>query len=88
MIVTDKEVRERILSTVLGHYTTECQPPEDYDTMSHDEWHEWLESHAWQPFEYWSGSDVAEVIASACDSQWRMMVHFGLVEGGWDDDVT
>jgi hypothetical protein len=37
-----------------------------------------IEQHAWQPFEYWNGADVYDVIDSAARSQVDTLKSFGI----------
>lgn len=42
-----------------------CNPlPQDYAEMDDIEFNDFLEEHAWQPFEYWSADDMNEIIES------------------------
>lgn len=43
--------------------------PQDYADMDDDELNEFLEEHAWEPFEYWNANDIAECIL---DLSYRM----------------
>ena len=38
--------------------------PQDYWDMDDDDFHDFLEENAWQPFEGWSGFDMNEIIES------------------------
>ena len=40
-----------------------CDPlPQDYADMDDDEFNDFLEEHAWEPFEHWNGDDIAGCI--------------------------
>ena len=59
--------------------------PDDFFDMSDDDQDNFIESNAWQPFEYWDGTDLYEVIAVHADCIERFLEHKG-VKVEYDDD--
>ena len=45
-----------------------CDPlPQDYEEMDSDDFDTFLEQNAFEPFEYWSGDAINELIQSVAD---------------------
>jgi len=44
-----------------------CAPlPQDYEEMGDDEFNDFLEEHAFEPFEHWNGDDINGCILGLC----------------------
>ena len=56
--------QKELMSVTSGHYLTECFP-DDWNDMIEDAQLEWIEDHLWEPFEYWDGVDVLNLIEDA-----------------------
>lgn len=63
---------EEVVVQVSGNYLTDFLPA-NWNKIEEKELDEFLENHAWEPFEYWDTDDVWEQIISAANIAWEMI---------------
>lgn len=63
---------EEVVVQVSGNYLTDFLPA-NWNKMEEKELDEFLESHSWEPLEYWDTNDVWELIMNAADTAWKMI---------------
>ena len=63
---------EEVVVQVSGNYLTDYLPA-NWNKMEEKELDEFLESHAWEPLEYWDTNDVWELIMDAANTAWKMI---------------
>ena len=63
---------EEVVMQVSGNYLTDYLPA-NWNKMEEKELDEFLESHAWEPLEYWDTNDVWELIMDAANTAWKMI---------------
>ena len=63
---------EEVVVQVSGNYLTDFLPA-NWNKIEEKKLDEFLENHAWEPFEYWDTDDVMEQIISAANTAWEMI---------------
>lgn len=63
---------EEVVVQVSGNYLTDFLPA-NWNKIDEKELDEFLENHAWEPFEYWDTDDVMEQIISAANTVWEII---------------